>query len=236
MAIGGSESSFTVPDRSTSGHLTGGHIGVYAVRTWSAYYAASSVSYARFDNSTTRDIAGVGTSENAKGRFASDAISGRLEIGWRQSSRFGNVTPFVAVEPAVLWQHAFTEGSTAATGGSGILGLNVAAKTVTSVPAFLGVQFDRHLATHDGAIFAPYARAAWVHEFEPDRQVTPSFVTLSAAAFTVDGARPASDLARVDGGATYTLRTGEAMFANLTGEWSGRTQAYAATAGFRLTR
>ena len=55
IAAGGSESNFSAQDLITSGRTTGGHIGVYAVKTWNAFYAAASLSYARFDNSTTRN-------------------------------------------------------------------------------------------------------------------------------------------------------------------------------------
>ena len=51
----------------------------------------------------------------------------------------------------------------------------------------------------------PYARVSWVHEFEPNRQVTASFINMPAAAFTVDGARAASDAARIDAGAKFAI-------------------------------
>jgi len=51
--------------------------------------------------------------------------------------------------------------------------------------------------------------------------------------FTVDGARPSGDAARVDAGAKLVFRTGQALFANLTGEWSNQSRSYAATAGYR---
>jgi hypothetical protein len=62
-----------------------------------------------------------------------------------------------------------------------------------------------------------------VHEFEPDRRVT----------FTVDGARAASDAARLDTGGKLIFRRGQVLFANFSGEWSGRTQSYTASGGFR---
>jgi len=109
IAAGGSESSFSVADLQTSGRITGGHIGAYAKKTWDAWYAAASVSYARFSNSTTRMITGVGDTEAASGRFDSDQFGARFEIGRKHAYAGINVTPFVAVEPAVLWQHGFTE-------------------------------------------------------------------------------------------------------------------------------
>src|SRR5262249_59335469 len=72
VAVGGSEAHFSVPDRATSGDLLGGHVGAYGVQTWGALYAAGVLSYSRFDNDVRRTIAGVGPTETATGRFASD--------------------------------------------------------------------------------------------------------------------------------------------------------------------
>jgi uncharacterized protein with beta-barrel porin domain len=227
-AVGASESSVSVASLSTSGRLSGGHVGLYAMKTWNAYYAAASVSYANYDNTANRTISGVGPGEQVSGRFGSDQVSARLELGWKQTYQRANVTPFVAIEPAVLWQRGFTETD------SNILGLNVASQTVTSFPTFVGVQVDGRFLTPEGAVFAPYSRVSWVHEFEPARRVSAAFITLPGAAFTVDGARAASDAARLDAGAKLIFHRGQALFANFSGEWSGRTESYAATGGFRM--
>ena len=106
---GGSEGSVSAPDRATTGQLTGGHIGLYGLKTWGAYYLAASGSYARFDNSTTRLIGGVGPSETARGQFASDQLSARIELGWKRVFANYTLTPFVAIEPATLRSHAYTK-------------------------------------------------------------------------------------------------------------------------------
>jgi len=146
------------------------------------------------------------------------------------------LTPFVAIEPAALWAHAYTETSTIAGGGPGILGLSFAARTTTSLPTFLGMQVDTRTILSDGSILTPYARASWVHEFEPTRQVTAAFINIPTAAFTVDGARAASDAARIDAGVKYALDPTRSLFANLSGEWSNVGQSISATAGFKLVR
>ena len=48
-----------------------------------------------------------------------------------------------------------------------------------------------------------WVRAAWVHEFLTDRSVTAGFHVLPGTSFTVDGARAASDAARIDMGVNY---------------------------------
>jgi outer membrane autotransporter protein len=233
IAAGGSESNFSASDLGTSGRATGGHVGVYAVKTWNAFYAAASFSYARFDNSTTRTITGIGTTETATGGFASDLFGGRAELGFRQAYRGFVVTPFIAVEPSTLRQRGFTETSVQANGAPGILGLTFDSKTTNSLPTFVGAQFDTRHAFANGWVLSPFARVSWVHEFQPNRQLSATFVTLPVAAFTVDGARAAGDSARLDAGAKLTVLPGKSLFANFTGEWSDRGRSYAAAGGFR---
>lgn len=234
FAAGGSDSTISVPARQTTGSITAGHFGLYGLKTWGATYAAASVSYARLANSTARGITGVGPSETATGRFDSDQLSGRFELGWKRAFASFNLTPFVAIEPAVLWTRGYTETSTIAGGGAGILGLTFASRTTTSLPTFLGLQADTRAVLSNGAVVTPYGRLSWVHEFEPVRQINATFISLPGASFTVDGARPSSDAARLDAGAKVQLDTTRSVFANLSGEWSGSGESYAAMAGFKL--
>jgi outer membrane autotransporter protein len=160
--------------------------------TWGALYAAGVLSYSRFDNDVRRTIAGVGPTEAATGRFASDLLGARLELGRSYALPWVNVTPFAAVQTSTLWQRGFTE-TTSASGLLGVLGLTYQAQTTTSLPTFLGLQFDARWALTNGMVWSPFVRAAWVHEFRPDRSISSSFVSVPGTLFAVDGARAWSD-------------------------------------------
>ena len=116
--------TFRCPDRATSGDVLGGHVGAYGVATWGALYAAGVLSYSRFDEEVRRTIAGVGATETASGRFASDLFGARLELGRSYALPWLNVTPFAAVQTSTLWQRGFSETTTAG-GLPGILGLTL---------------------------------------------------------------------------------------------------------------
>jgi outer membrane autotransporter protein len=90
-------------------------MGAYGVATRGVLYAAGLVSYSRFDNWTTRTIAGIGPTETATGSFASDLLGARLEIGRKYTLPGFNITPFAALQGSTLWERGFTESST--TGG-----------------------------------------------------------------------------------------------------------------------
>jgi outer membrane autotransporter protein len=234
FAVGGSESHFSVPDRATSGDLLGGHVGAYGVQTWGALYASGVLSYSRFDNDVRRTIVGVGPSETATGRFASDLLGARLEVGRSYSLPWLNVTPFAAVQTATLWQRDFTETSTF-NGLPGILGLTYQSRTATSLPTFLGVQFDTRLALANSMVWSPFVRAAWVHEFRPDRSIAATFESVPGTLFAVDGARAWSDALKVNAGSRLSINQYASLFASFDGEFANSGHSYAGRGGIRFS-
>jgi len=144
------------------------------------------------------------------------------------------VTPFAAVQFAELWQNGFTETNPVPAGAADPLGLTFDSKSVTSLPTFLGAQFDTRFAFGNGMALSPYARLSWVHEFYPNRAIDASFIALSGAAFMVDGPRASTDALRVDAGAKLAIGPNAWMFASFDGEFSDRSQSYAGKGGLRV--
>jgi uncharacterized protein with beta-barrel porin domain len=235
-AAGGSSSDFSVPDRATSGHLDGAHVGAFGVQRWGGLYALGTASYGWFDNSTTRTITGIGPSETATGRFASNQLGGRLEVGFRHPfDRMTTVTPFAAVQFLELWQNGYTETSITSAGAPGVLGLSFQAHAVSSLPTFLGAQVETRYVFGNGAIWAPFGRASWVHEFEPTRDVTASLTLLPVGTFTAEGPRAASDAARIEAGSNLFVTKGVSWFGTFIGEFSNRGPSYSGNGGLRVT-
>jgi outer membrane autotransporter protein len=234
FAMGGSSSNFSVANRFTSGHLEGGHLGGYGVKTWgSGFYAAGALSFNTFRNSTTRTIAGIGPTEVATASFGSNLFTGRLEVGSKQAFGWVSVTPFAAVQFSQLWQNGFTE-TNVAPAGAGVLGLTERSVAASSLPTFLGAQFDTRTYLPNGMVISPYVRLSWVHEFMPTRNLTASFIALPTTLFTVDGPRAASDAARVEVGSKLAITQYVKAFASFDGEFSNRSQAYAGKGGINV--
>jgi len=232
LAAGGSGASFSVEDRATSGHLDGAHVGAYAMQTFGASYLSAQIAYGHFNNTTTRSISGVGPGETATGAFGSDQFGGRLEIGHSFAFNPVTVTPFAAVQAARLWQAAYTETSTAGA-LPGVLGLSYAAHNVSSLPIFLGAKFDGRFYAGNGMLWMPFVNVAWVHEFDPTRDVTATLTTMALPAFTVEGARAAADAGRLELGSRLVLNRWWDLSARLTGEFSGAGQSYAGIGSLR---
>jgi outer membrane autotransporter protein len=115
----------------------------------------------------------------------------------------------------------------------GVLGLNYAAHAASSVPVFLGAKFDSRADFGNGMIWTPFVNAAWVHEFEPSREITASLNSVSVPAFTIEGARAASDAARLDLGSRLALNRWWELSARVTGEFSRQGQTYAGLGSLR---
>lgn len=232
IALGISGSGYSVPANAASGQATGLHAGLYGRHEWNGFRIDAAATYGRFDNSSTRFIS-IGTPETAKASYVTNQLSGRLELGRRLGNGKATLMPFVAVEPAILWQPAYGESSLAVTGAPGVYALTYQAQATGSFPGLLGAEIESDFEL-GGRPLRARARFAWVHEFMTERSVTAGFVGLPGSSFTVDGARAAGNAARIDVGATYGIGERTSLFVNAMAELSDRGQGASGTAGFRL--
>ena len=231
FGIGGSGSGFSVSGQNTSGTQTGVQIGVYGIKTWDNFYASGSFGYGYFDNSTLRTIAGLGPTETATGEFSANQLGGRLEVGNRFDMDGYGVTPFGVVEGSVLWQDGYTESTATSSGSAGVLGLTYQAQTIGSLPTTLGVQFDRTYKSADGTRWSPFVRLGWQHEFYTTRQVNAALTAIPSTGFTAQGARVASDTAKLDVGVNLLVSPDVSVFVKGDGQFAGTYLAYGGKGG-----
>jgi uncharacterized protein with beta-barrel porin domain len=232
VALGGSDGTFDVPNRVTSGSTTGGHVAFYDIADFGPFYGASSTAFSYFTSKTTRSVAGFGGlgGETERGTFDSHEFRSRLEFG-RHVEAFGaTLTPFVALELAELRSNGFGE---TALSGPGNFALNVSGQSEASAPGFIGARFQSVMPL-GGLVFAPSLQLAYVHEFAPQRTDVAALASLPGSTFLVDGARPARDAAQVKAGGEITLTTAAILFANFEGEFAGVSQSYAGKSGLKL--
>ena len=82
------------------------------------------------------------------------------------------------------------------------------------------MQLDTRLALANGMVWSPFLRAAWVHEFNPDRSIAGSFVSVPGTLFAVDGARAWSDALKFNAGSRFALNKFASLFASFDGEFA----------------
>jgi uncharacterized protein with beta-barrel porin domain len=238
IAVGLSDSNYSVGATGASGRATGFHVGLYGTQEWMGFYLNAAATYSRFDGNNTRVIAGVGTTETAKSNVIANQLAGRVEIGRpivlnpEEPSRY-SFTPFAALQPVQLWTPGYSETSVTASGAPGVFALSYQPQSTTSLPLYLGVQFDAATEIKSRPVSA-WLRAAWVHEFLPNRNVTAGFAILPGATFTVDGAKAAYNAARIDMGVKYAVGEQTFLFANGGAELSDRGQTIGGTIGLRF--
>ncbi len=233
VAVGGSNGTFDVGGRATSGSTTGAHVALYDLFTLGHFYGASSVGGSFFDNTTTRTVAGFGglAGETERGRFGSQEVRTRVEAGRPIAGGGAGVfTPFVAVEAASLRSGGFSEANL---NGPTVLGLAVQGQSSASVPGFVGARYQGTLSLGNGMVLTPSLQAAYVHEFSPQRTEVGALTSLPGSVFLVEGARPSYNAAQVKAGAELAIGPRSAIFGTFDGEFSGQNQFYGGKGGFR---
>ncbi|MDO9411135.1 MAG: autotransporter domain-containing protein [Pseudolabrys sp.] len=218
---------------SSSGDATTGQIGIYGIRTFNNLYVAGALNYGFGKTNTSRLIAGLGPTETARGSFHSDQLGGRIEVGHRYVVNGYGITPFAAIQASTVWQDGYTETSVTSTGAPGVFGLTYGSQTTTSLPTFLGVQVDNRVAI-GSALWTPSLRAAWVHEFRPQTQVSAAFNAIPGSGFTVEGPRAAENALRLELGSTVAFNDRYSLFGKVTAEVSDRSQSFTGNGGVKV--
>jgi uncharacterized protein with beta-barrel porin domain len=78
-----------------------------------------------------------------------------------------------------------------------------------------------------GGILTLRGRAAWAHDFNPDRTIGAVFQTLPGAAFVVNGAAQAPDSALTTASVEMKWLNGWSAAGTFEGEFSNVTRSYA---------
>src|SRR3979411_2823048 len=139
------------------------------------------------------------------------------------------ITPYAAGQFTTFDLPAYAEQAIA---GANTFALSYAAKSVTDTRSELGLRSDKSFAMQNG-ILTLRGRAAWAHDFNTDRAITPTFQTLPGASFVVNGAAPAHDSALVTASAEMKWLNGFALAGTFEGEFSGVTASYAGKGAVR---
>jgi uncharacterized protein with beta-barrel porin domain len=110
--------------------------------------------------------------------------------------------------------------------------LSYAAKSATDTRSELGLRTDKAFALTN-AVLTLRGRAAWAHDFNPDRALGATFQTLPGASFVVNGAAQARDAALVTASAEMKWLNGWSAAASFEGEFSDVTRSYAGKGAVR---
>jgi uncharacterized protein with beta-barrel porin domain len=224
FALAGGGSNFSVANGG-SGRSDMFQAGAFVRQNFGATYLTAAAAYGWQDVTTDRTttVAGV---DHLRANFNANAYSGRLELGHRfLTPWFGGlgVSPYAAAQITAFELPSYAERAIT---GASTFALNYGADTATSSRTELGLRTDKSYAL-DGAVLTLRGRAAWAHDFNPDRAATATFQTLPGASFIVNGAALASDTALTTASAEVRWMNGWSVAGTFEGEFSDVTRSYA---------
>jgi autotransporter-associated beta strand protein len=185
-------------------------------------YLSGALAYGWQNVTTNRNLTIAGI-DQLQANFDSNALSGRVEGGYRFATPLLVVTPYAAAQFTNYNLPAYAEQVLS---GANTFALGYAAKDITASRSELGVRTDKaHALTN--AVLMLRGRLAWAHNFNTDPNIAPTFQTLPGASFVVNGAAQAHDAALTTASAELKWRNGVALAATFEGEFSSTTTSYA---------
>jgi autotransporter-associated beta strand protein len=224
FAIAGGGTSFSVNGLG-SGRSDLFQAGAFVSHNFGPAYITAAAAYGWQDVSTDRTVTVAGA-DLSRANFNANAYSGRVEGGYRLVTPWIDgigITPYAAGQFITFDLPAYAEQAIA---GANTFALTYASKSATDTRSELGVRTDKSFTMQSG-IVTLRGRAAWAHDFNPDRNIAATFQTLPGASFVVNGAAQAADSALVTGSAEMKWLNGFSLAATFEGEFSGVTRSYA---------
>ena len=224
FALAGGGSSFSVVNGG-SGRSDLFQAGAFIRHDVRAAYLRGALAYGWQDVTTERVVTVAGV-DRLRAEFKASAVSGRVEGGYRLVAPWiGGIglTPYAAGQFATFGLPAYAEQ---AVSGTTMFALAYGAKSVTDTTSELGLRTDKSFAITGGRLTLR-GRAAWAHDFDPDRSVAATFQTLPGASFVVNGAVQAHDAALTTASAEIDWLNGWSAAATFDGAFSHVTRSYA---------
>jgi len=194
-------------------------------RTKAPAYISAALAYGWQDVTTDRTVTVAGI-DQLRARFNANAWSGRIEGGYRFVTPWVGgigITPYAAGQFTTFDLPAYAEQAIV---GSNQFALAFGSKSVTDTRSELGIRTDKSWAMQS-AILTLRGRAAWAHDFNPDRNIGATFQALPGASFVVGGAAQAHESALTTASAELKWQNGWSAAATFEGEFSNVTRSYA---------
>jgi len=205
-----------------TGYSSTTQFGLFASKRFNDLYASVSAGYAQFVASTARNLSFGGANRYAA-HFRAQDFGERLEIGRRfvTADALG-VSPYVMLENQNFEAPGYTETTVS---GSPLFALSYVRRTQTSLSHEIGVQFDQSI-TGEQDVIGLHARLGWDHNYAGGLRDLASFSAFSGSSFTVYGASPAKDAARLSLGAEAELENGITLSGNVRSQLGQSSQTY----------
>jgi uncharacterized protein with beta-barrel porin domain len=223
FALGGAGFNYGVSDGLGNGRADVFQIGAYGRHNMGASYLAAALAYGWQDVTTDRTVTIAGT-DALGANFHAHSFAARGEIGHRFGFGGVGLTPYGALQYTGIHLPAYAEN---AVSGSGQFALAFASQDADNLRSEIGLRADHSLLAAGGLVTLR-GRAAWAHDSNTERTVTPTFQSLpGSSSFTINGARPAANSALLTAGGEIKWHNGWSIAATYEGEFSNTASSNA---------
>src|SRR5205085_868585 len=120
--------------------------GAFVRHTAGPAYITAALAHGWQDVTTNRIVTAAGV-DQLRAQFNANALSGRIEGGYRQATQWIGLTPYAALQATMFNLPSYSEFAVV---GSNLFALNYAAKDVTSTRTELGLRADKSFAAAGG--------------------------------------------------------------------------------------
>ncbi len=222
VALAGGGTNFSLANGLGSGRSDLFQAGAFVRHAIGPAYLSAALAYGWQDVTTDRTVTIAGV-DRLRAEFNANTFAGRFEAGYRYATPWMGITPYAAAQVTTFDLPNYAE---AVVSGSNVFALSYAAKGVTDTRSELGLRTDKSFAVQ-GGLLTLRGRAAWAHDFNPDRSIGAVFQTLPGAAFVVNGAGLARDSALTTAAVEMKWLNGWSAAVTFEGEFSDVTRSYA---------
>ncbi len=229
FALAGGDTTWGLAQGLGGGHSDVFQAGLYGSQLYGRAYLSGALAFANYGTATSRSVVVTGI-DTLNANFNAQSWAGRAEAGYKFAWAPVNLTPYAAVQAQSFHTPGFSEASSS---GSNLYGLSYASHTGGVTRAELGSWVSNSYSLAGEAVAVVFGRAAWAHDWQEDLQAAATFLTVPTAAFIVNGAKPAANLAVVTAGAELRLAQGISLMGKFDGEFGSGTSTYAGTARVR---
>lgn len=224
FALAGGGTSFSVTNAG-SGRSDLFQAGTFVRHTTGNAYVSAALAYGWQDVTTDRTV----VSDKLQAQFDANALSGRVEGGYRFATRWMGITPYAAGQLTSFLLPAYAES---AIFGSNAFALAYNSQSVTDARTEIGLRTDKSFAFVT-SLLTLRSRLAWAHDFDPNRNIAATFQALPGASFVVGGASQASESALTTLSGEIKWRNGWSAAASFEGEFSQASNSYAGKGAVR---
>jgi outer membrane autotransporter protein len=208
-----------------------GGASIYGLYQMGPAYISAIATLGYGSSNFDRNLYGLGLNLATSSGLDGTTFGGRIEMGYSLplGSSGTSLTPFAAFQPMGLWLGPGSESF-----GSLGPGFSYAATTITALPIYLGAQIDGNWKGRNGTSYAPFLRAAWMHDFSPNRDVRRSFAELPDISFSSSAIPVVSNAADIHAGIQFASGANVTLSASLDAQLADGYSTIGASAALRV--